>query len=153
MQLKRQQSLELERSQSGVWGGICSFFNTKNWGWETYSEDIVIYLVDIERTKKDVAKALATAFANMDKLVDTTVQADLKEQTDSFFLVLREKIEHIRGDLIASMSDQQKDQATKERLVNNLGKLERPVPNLLKDSEALVNDIKELIRKQEISNE
>ena len=136
-----------ERRQSGLWGGICSIFDTSNWGWETYSESVKFYIVDIEKTKEDVNIAIKKAFVKMEELAGTTVQADLSEQTDAFFSILREKVEYIRGDLIANINDRKKSQEEQESLVSNLSKLENPASHLLKDSEELGKDIKDLLYK------
>lgn len=134
-----------ERRKTGLWGKICGAFGTNDWGWEKYSEDVEVYLVDIKAIRKDVIELISRAFSDMEKVVSKTIEVQLNEQTDSFFSVLREKVEHIRGDLISSMSDREKSQKEQNDLLGSLTKLERPVSGLLKDSEALVKEVKGLL--------
>lgn len=138
------------RRASGVWGKVCSWFNTDDWGWEEYSVDVDVYYVDIKKIKIDVNKSIIGAFNNMEKSVSVKIEAQLNEQTDMFFSVLREKVEHIRGDLIASMNDRKKSQEEQSDLLKSLSKLEIPVPGLLKDTEALAQQVKGLLSDAEV---
>lgn len=138
------------RRASGAWGTVCSWFKTDDWGWEEYSVDVDVYYVDIKKIKIDVNKSISGAFNNMEKSVSVKIEAQLNEQTDMFFSVLREKVEHIRGDLIASMNDRKKSQEEQSDLLKSLSKLEIPVPGLLKDTEALAQQIKGLLSDAEV---
>lgn len=142
---ERTESQSRSRRKSGVWGTVCKWFNTDDWGWEDYSVDVDVYYVDIKKIKKDVTNALSQAFNSMESSINSTIESHLNEQTDSFFIALRDKVENIRGDLIANMSDRKKSQQEQRNLLKNLTKLEKPVPNLLLDAEALANDVKALL--------
>lgn len=144
---KRTETKSRSRRKNSVWGKICGWFNTADWGWEDYSVDVDVYYVDIKAIKKDVEVAIEKAFRSMGKSVSVTIEAQLNEQANSFFTALKEKVEHIRGDLIASMNDRKKSQEDQQLLLSGLVKLEKPVPNLLKDSEALLKDVKDLLEK------
>ena len=144
---KRKEKQSRERRKKGIMGTIFKFFKTKDWGWETYSVNVDVYYVDIKAIKKDVEVAIEKAFRSMEKSVSVTIEAQLNEQANSFFTALKEKVEHIRGDLIASMNDRKKSQEDQQLLLSGLVKLEKPVPNLLKDSEALLKDVKNLLEK------
>ena len=144
---KRTETKSRSRRKNSVWGKICGWFNTADLGWEDYSVDVDVYYVDIKAIKKDVEVAIEKAFRSMGKSVSVTIEAQLNEQANSFFTALKEKVEHIRGDLIASMNDRKKSQEDQQLLLSGLVKLEKPVPNLLKDSEALLKDVKDLLEK------
>ena len=81
----------------------------------------------------------------MEKTLGSTVEAQLNEQADSFFTALTAKVEHIRGDLIASMDDRKKSQEDQRLLLNSLEELEKPIPHLLGDSEAILKDVRGLL--------
>lgn len=144
---KRTETKSRSRRKNSVWGKVCGWFNTDDWGWEDYSVDVDVYYVDIKAIKKDVEVAIEKAFRSMGKSVSVTIEAQLNEQANSFFTALKEKVEHIRGDLIASMNDRKKSQEDQQLLLSGLAKLEKPVPNLLKDSEALLKDVKNLLEQ------
>lgn len=142
---KRKEKETRSRRKSGAWGKICSWFNTNDWGWEDYSVDVDVYYVDIKSIKAQVKKGIGIAFSDLEKTLGSTVEAQLNEQADSFFTALTAKVEHIRGDLIASMDDRKKSQEDQRLLLNSLEELEKPIPHLLGDSEAILKDVRGLL--------
>lgn len=144
---KRKEKQSSSRRKDSVWGKVCGWFDTDDWGWEEYSVNVDVYHVDIKLIKKDVEVSIEKAFRSMEKSVGLTVEARLTEQANSFFTELKEKVEHVRGDLIASMNDRKKSQEDQQLLLSGLAILEKPVPNLLKDSEALLKDVKNLLEQ------
>lgn len=142
---KRTEKKTYSRRKSGAWGKVCSWFNTDDWGWEDYSVNVAVYYVDIKSIKSQVEKGIGIAFSELEKTLGLTVEAQLNEQANSFFFALREKVEHIRGDLIASMDDRKKSQKDQRLLLNSLEELEKPIPHLLGDSEAILKDVRGLL--------
>lgn len=134
-----------KRRESGVWGTVCGWFNTDDWGWELYSVDIGFCYIDIEKIKEDINESISSTFKNMGESASATIEVQLTEQTEIFFSVLLEKVAHIRGDLIASMNDKKRSQEEQSELLRSLSKLECLIPDLLKDTEALAQDVKNLL--------
>lgn len=141
----KKESKSRSRRKSSAWGKVCSWFNTDDWGWESYSVDVYVCYVDIKSIKEQVKKGIGIAFSDLEKTLSLTVEAQLNEQADSFFTALTAKVEHIRGDLIASMDDRKKSQEDQRLLLNSLEKLEKPIPHLLGDSEAILKDVRCLL--------
>ena len=142
---KRKEKETRSRRKSGAWGKVCSWFSTKDWGWEDYSVDVDVYYVDIKSIKSQVENGIRIAFSELEKTLGSTVEVQLTEQADSFFTALTAKVEHIRGDLIASMDDRKKSQEDQRLLLNSLEELEKPIPHLLGDSEAILKDVRGLL--------
>ncbi|SBW84006.1 hypothetical protein PVE_R1G6127 [Pseudomonas veronii 1YdBTEX2] len=46
------------RRSEGVWGSICSFFDTDDWGWESYTTKVAVYEIDISKVKASIEKTL-----------------------------------------------------------------------------------------------
>ncbi len=47
-----------QRRTTGVWGSLCSWFGTSDWGWETYTYQQTTYEVDINKIRNSVLKQL-----------------------------------------------------------------------------------------------
>lgn len=133
------------RRKDNMWGTVCSWFSTDDWGWETYSEEVEVYVIDIKTIQKDVTSGVAEVFEVVKETSLGDIERQLGEQVDAFFAALEKKIEHIRGDRIASQKIQEKTEGEKKILGEELTRLERPVPGLLRDSVELAKQVQALL--------
>lgn len=133
-----------QRRKTSIWGKLCSWLDTDDWGWEQYSADVVVHRIDINRIQRDVGLELSKLFNRIEKHELKEIKSELDATTKYFFKSLREKIERIRGDLLAGLSDKRKSQDTQNSLVSVLTELAEPVPMLLNDSKELMEHVSEM---------
>lgn len=142
--LQEKQSEPRYRRKTNIWGKLCSWLDTDDWGWEQYSVDVVVYHIDINRIRHDVELKLSKLFNRIEKYELKEIKSELDATTKYFFKSLREKIERIRGDLLAGLNDKRKSQDTQNSLVSVLTELAEPVPMLLNDSKELTEHVSEM---------
>jgi predicted GTPase len=137
----KQRSVRRRRRAGGLWGGICSFFETDDWGWETYSSREEYFEIDVNKVKASIEKSVADVFAGLASATVETIAKPLEASVDNFFDELRLTVESIRSDLNQSIRDKQSDQGQQQRLGELLAGFKRHVPGIQKDSDALKRDI------------
>lgn len=131
------------RRASGVWGTLCSLFDTDDWGYEEYTTEVDVYLIDIPLLKKNTLYALNNAFENVSDSIENDIRDKLNQQKQEFFTVLNEKLQNIQGDLLASIADKERTQEEQAALLLEITELYREVPGLVQDTEALNHDIQQ----------
>jgi len=129
------------RRSEGVWGSICSFFDTDDWGWESYTTKVAVYEIDISKVKASIEKTLGDLFDGLARATVETIETPLKASVDKFFDELKLTVESIRSDLNQSIRDKQSDQGQQQQLAELLAGFKRNVPGIQKDSDALKRDV------------
>jgi len=129
------------RRSEGVWGSICSFFDTDDWGWESYTTKVAVYEIDISKVKASIEKTLGDLFDGLARATVETIETPLKASVDKFFDELKLTVESIRSDLNQSIRDKQSDQGQQQQLAELLTGFKRSVPGIQKDSDALKRDV------------
>lgn len=136
------------KRQSGAWGTVCSWFGTDDWGWESYQKNEDYYEVDLALIKKSSQQAVKNLFESAQVALDKDVYPPLQGGVEDFFKVFREKIEHIRGDLMSGIEKHRLDEAQKKNILNHSTQMARETSSLVKDCTAL-NDSAEMLRREE----
>lgn len=131
------------RRASGLWGTLCSLFDTDDWGYEEYTTEVDVYLINIPLLKKNTLTALRISFENVSDSIENDIRDKLNQQKQEFFTVLNEKLQHIQGDLLASIADKERTQEEQAALLLEITELYREVPGLVQDTEALNHDIQQ----------
>lgn len=129
------------RRSEGAWGSICSFFDTDDWGWESYTTKVAVYEIDISKVKASIEKTLGDLFDGLARATVETIETPLKASVDKFFDELKLTVESIRSDLNQSIRDKQSDQGQQRQLAELLAGFKRHVPGIQKDSDALKRDV------------
>ena len=129
------------RRSEGAWGSICSFFDTDDWGWESYTTKVAVYEIDISKVKASIEKTLGDLFDGLARATVETIETPLKASVDKFFDELKLTVESIRSDLNQSIRDKQSDQGQQQQLAELLAGFKRHVPGIQKDSDALKRDV------------
>lgn len=133
------------RRSEGVWGSICSFFDTDDWGWESYTTKVAVYEIDISKVKASIEKTLGHLFDGLARATVETIETPLKASVDKFFDELKLTVESIRSDLNQSIRDKQSDQGQQQQLAELLAGFKRNVPGIQKDSDALKRDVPSVV--------
>ena len=132
-----------QRRQSGVWGTVCSWFGTDDWGWESYSVDVEVYTLDGRVIKKAVDKDIDAVFAGLNDALAEKIRAPIERGIDEFFLKFKGIVEQIRGDLQQGLVDVNRSRGEQEELLRRLAQLKTNVPAIRSDSEGLKRDVGE----------
>ena len=137
-----------KKRTSSVWGWLCEKFGTDDWGWESYKSDQEYYEVDLNLINNSSQKGVKNLFESAQVALDQEVYPQLHSGVEDFFKVFREKIEHIRGDLMSGIEKHRLDEAQKKNILNHSTQMARETFSLMKDCTAL-NDSAEMLRREE----
>lgn len=129
------------KRSSGVWGTVCSWFNSSDWGWESYKTRVDYYEVNIASVRLRINESVESLFKELRETTDTGILAPLEQGVDQFFEQLKLTLENIRSDLAQSLLDKRNNQGDQQALKQRLAGLKRNVPEIRKDSEELKNDV------------
>lgn len=129
------------KRSSGVWGAVCSWFNSSDWGWESYKDRVDYYEVNIVSVRNKINDSVESLFEELRGTTDAGIRAPLEQGVDQFFEQLKLTLENIRSDLAQSLLDKRSNQGDQQALKQRLAGLKRNVPEIRKDSEELRNDV------------
>ena len=134
------------RRKDNVWGTICGWFDTDDWGWEEYSVQEKYFEININAIKKSAKNNIDEVFSGLEKDIAEKIKAPLQKNICEFFNAFRKAVEQIRGDLLQSIRDQEGSKAEQEALANRLAGLKKYVPVISKDSVELQEDTKNKLK-------
>ncbi|ENC7928941.1 dynamin family protein, partial [Escherichia coli] len=123
--------------QDGVWGTLCRWANTSDWGWKEYSVDVSRSVININKVREEVMSLTRAYFGELQASIEQDINQPVRQEIDAFFCTFREKVEQLRNTLIQSSEDHKRDQQAQERLTGRLQALNERVPELITDSKAL----------------
>ncbi len=132
------------RRQSGVWGTVCGWFSTDDWGWESYQYEKTYYDVDITAIKERISQKLNIELHKTSVDVKHRLVSPLKDEVDKLFCELSETIERIRADLLQSVRDHQKSESAQDELLSYLNKYTKRMHEIKIDSIGLEEELKSL---------
>lgn len=141
---QKSRSVTRYRRSEGLWGTVCSWFDSNDWGWESYEASEGYYEVDIQQVKKVVSGAIDKVFSDLDAVVTQSIKEPLDQGVEMFFSEFIITVEHIRGDLLQGLRDQESSVSEKQALAQRLTELKRNVPGILADSRDLKSDAVQL---------
>ncbi|CBL44930.1 Conserved hypothetical protein [gamma proteobacterium HdN1] len=146
---EKSRSVTRRRRKDSVWGGICRFFNTDDWGWESYESEEKIYVLDIQKLNKEILEKMTTVFEKFDDVINTDIKSDIESVTGEFFNYFRGKIEQIREDRIRGLNERQKSKDEQADLIKTLKELGKPIPKVLSDAKELEEDVNNFLNDTE----
>ncbi|WP_416885681.1 hypothetical protein, partial [Marinospirillum sp.] len=141
---ERSKTVTRERRQSGVWGTVCGWFGTDDWGWESYQTTKHYFEVDIDQIKQGINQGLKQKLDHTQSNILEMIVEPLKSQVDNLFTELSQTVESIRNDLLQSIGDHKKSQAEQEELLGYLAGFVKQARKMHTDSEGLVGDVEQL---------
>ncbi|HCP2806462.1 TPA: dynamin family protein [Escherichia coli] len=131
--------------QDGVWGTLCRWANTSDWGWKEYSVDVSRSVININKVREEVMSLTRTYFGELQASIEQDINQPVRQEIDAFFCTFREKVEQLRNTLIQSSEDHKRDQQAQERLTGRLQALNERVPELITDSKALREELETML--------
>jgi len=136
------------RRSSGAWGTVCKWFNTDDWGWESYEASETYYEIDMDKISKSSLDGVRAISESAKMALDKDVYPDLQKSADEFFASFRQKVEHVRGDLMGSLQKHNLDQKEKAAILVDFTHMAHQGAELQKDCKAL-NESAEALRQEE----
>ncbi|EOT5594936.1 dynamin family protein [Escherichia coli] len=131
--------------QDGVWGTLCRWANTRDWGWKEYSVDVSRSVININKVREEVMSLTRAYFGELQASIEQDINQPVRQEIDAFFCAFREKVEQLRNTLIQSSEDRKRDQQAQERLTGRLQALNERVPELITDSKALREELETML--------
>ncbi|EPB6545356.1 TPA: dynamin family protein [Escherichia coli] len=131
--------------QDGVWGTLCRWANTSDWGWKEYSVDVNRSVININKVREEVMSLTRVYFGELQASIEQDINQPVRQEIDAFFCTFREKVEQLRNTLIQSSEDHKRDQQAQERLTGRLQALNERVPELITDSKALREELETML--------
>ncbi|WP_350978345.1 dynamin family protein [Shewanella sp. AC34-MNA-CIBAN-0136] len=142
---KQSKTVTRQRRKSGAWGTVCSWFDTDDWGWESYQREEKYFEIDIEEVKGHIRNVLNQKLKETSANVSLVIVAPLKLEVKKLFSELSSIIERIRQDLMQSVTDHKKSKVEQEELLSWLVKHSKQAHVIHIDSEGLAEDVNELL--------
>ncbi|MBZ9365140.1 dynamin family protein [Escherichia coli] len=131
--------------QDGVWGTLCRWANTSDWGWKEYSVDVNRSVININKVREEVMSLTRVYFGELQASIEQDINQPVRQEIDAFFCTFKEKVEQLRNTLIQSSEDHKRDQQAQERLTGRLQALNERVPELITDSKALREELETML--------
>ncbi|EOT2311115.1 dynamin family protein [Escherichia coli] len=131
--------------QDGVWGTLCRWANTSDWGWKEYSVDVNRSVINMNKVREEVMSLTRVYFGELQASIEQDINQPVRQEIDAFFCTFREKVEQLRNTLIQSSEDHKRDQQAQERLTGRLQALNERVPELITDSKALREELETML--------
>ncbi|CTW29504.1 dynamin family protein [Escherichia coli] len=142
---ERTETVTRRRRQDGVWGTLCRWANTSDWGWKEYSVDVSRSVINMNKVRKEVMSLTRAYFGELQASIEQDINQPVRQEIDAFFCAFREKVEQLRNTLIQSSEDHKRDQQAQERLTGRLQALNERVPELITDSKALREELETML--------
>lgn len=142
---ERTETVTRRRRQEGVWGTLCRWANTSDWGWKEYSVDVSRSVINMNKVRKEVMSLTRAYFGVLQASIEQNINQPVRQEIDDFFCTFREKVEQLRNTLIQSSEDHKRDQQAQEQLTERLQALNERVPELITDSKALREELETLL--------
>ncbi|WP_089529526.1 dynamin family protein [Escherichia coli] len=142
---ERTETVTRRRRQDGVWGTLCRWANTSDWGWKEYSVDVSCSVINMNKVRKEVMLLTRAYFGELQASIEQNINQPVRQEIDDFFCAFREKVEQLRNTLIQSSEDHKRDQQAQERLTGRLQALNERVPELITDSKALREELETML--------
>ncbi|EMG6184311.1 dynamin family protein [Escherichia coli] len=142
---ERTETVTRRRRQDGVWGTLCRWANTSDWGWKEYSVDVSRSVINMNKVRKEVMSLTRAYFGELQASIEQNINQPVCQEIDDFFCTFREKVEQLRNTLIQSSEDHKRDQQAQEHLTERLQALNERVPELITDSKALREELETML--------
>ena len=129
------------RRKDGMWGKVCGWFGTDDWGWESYTVSVDVYTIDSKRIRTAIDKDVSAVFVSLQTSLEDNISKPMHAGIDQFFHDLKKIVEHIRGDLLQGLHDIGRSKEEKEQLAKQLAVLKKNIPAIQQDARGLQQDV------------
>ena len=140
---KGEKSVTRLRRQRSIGGGVKRFFGSffgTDWGYDEYQEKIDVFRVSLDELSAITDRLFGQQENSWQDVVREDVEVPINTSLEDFFGELEKKVEGLRGDLLQGIADKEKSKNEQDELLKALKSMNRDLPALQEDSEALHND-------------
>ena len=131
------------RRQESMGAGVKRFFGDlfrQDWGYDEYKARIKVFRISLDDLNVITNKLLEQQEKDWRNSVREEVESPINAALEQFFGELQEKVEGLRGDLLQGVADKEKSKGEQDELLKALKSMNRNLPELQEDSEALQTD-------------
>lgn len=125
------------RRQSGVWGGVCGFFGTSDWGWEDYDVKVTTYTVDLEKIKNQVIKQLNNQAQQLANQTGDYLRNIFQPNIDKHLVELVSYLTSYSRVLDDAIKSSELNKSSKTELIKQLASLLKTQVTIKSDIEAI----------------
>ncbi|MBT9096794.1 dynamin family protein [Methylovulum psychrotolerans] len=123
------------RRKSSSWGRFCNWLND-DWGWEDYTKQETLYIVDITKIQSQVTKQLHKQKSTISDQTKQYLSKSFQPEIDKHLENLVNYLERYRGELDKAIQSSSLDHASKSELIEKL-------KELLESQMLIKNDLEE----------
>ena len=111
------------RRQRGVWGKICDWFDTDDWGWEEYSKEKTKFVIEVEKIRHTVEDNMRRFTDEAIKDVSRDITGPLDENIKRSCGELKDKVQRLCGDFKQSVQDRKLKKEPQQVLINEIDRI------------------------------
>ena len=129
------------RHRKDLWGRICHWWGTKEWGTEKVTKTGIRFVIDLGQAKEAVSKGVDGAYRKLTEHAKEHVDDTVGRASEDLFEDARKMVERIRGDLIRSRTQIGLEAEEKRELARQLGAFKRRGRDIGTDCDGLRSDL------------
>lgn len=141
---REERTVTRSRRQSGVWGTVCSWFGTDDWGWEDYQTTENRYIIRLTELKSNIHQLILSLIHNIDLAIKEQVEQPINQELEYFFTNFTGKLENIRANLQQSITIQQEETKSLEHIKQDFCFFSKNSKEISSDSVELKKEVSEL---------
>jgi hypothetical protein len=112
-----------QRRQSGAWGSVCSWFGTKDWGWEEYQYKQTSYQVDTHKIRNSILSQLEAYKKDHTLQFKDYLKREFEPTIAEYINGLTNYLARYRDLLVSGKKTNQLAQDSKKKLAQQIGLL------------------------------
>ena len=132
------------RRSSSAWGEVCSWFNTDDWGWEEYQQNVNRYIITLSKLKINMQKQIKALSSSLESEISEQITDPVNKKMDDFFMEFSDKLGSVRENLQQSALTRQEKQGSLDKIKKQAGLYSSIYQKILNDSEELKKDVNQL---------
>ncbi|MDW3642560.1 hypothetical protein, partial [Vibrio sp. 1291-1] len=117
---EKSRSERRHRRQSGAWGKVCSFFNTDDWGWESYEVSVEYYQIDLTKIHQKTRAQVTSFMKAIDHTIKKSIQEPVDHEVNAFFDDFGTILDSVVSNIQVSIQNQSLSTQEKARLIEQL---------------------------------
>ncbi len=117
------ESVTKRRRKESVWGTMCSWVGTSDWGWEEYKSKKTSYQVDLNKIHQSILKQLENYQKNHTKQFNDYLIREFEPKIEDHINELIDYLARYRDSLLQSIETNQQSQEDKKKLSDELSLL------------------------------
>lgn len=143
--LKTKQIASIKRRrQEGVWGGLCGFFDSTEWGWEEYTHYDDVFAVDYRQLLGSFDKLIQAIPQELAREASDIFEVDIKRSFQEYHNIIADRIGQISDNMLKSVELNQGEAATIQHAKENITQLANQISECLAKAEVIKDAVNEM---------